>query len=195
MSLPGTPRKLSRWQRVKNWWNGVPEQLEEDQKNKWYVTIDRSYTVAVRKKEFDDYVTYVTNAYNPAEFRMFALIKLVAACATSAGPRDDANLAEMLGIWNQLIGLFWYPMVLVKKHREEELLGIRQAVERVNMPLEQLETVMSYVADKRFIHRGLTLAELTWGEADHVPQFTNVREQMPLIQPQRNTNSPGAPST
>ena len=28
-----------RFQKLKNWWNGVPEKIEEDSRTKWYAMI------------------------------------------------------------------------------------------------------------------------------------------------------------
>ena len=88
-----------------------------------------AYVIAIRKQEFKNYIDYIMNPYNSAEFRMHALCTLIASSATQAGPKDDANLAELLQIWNEMVGKFWYPLVYMKKRREEELLGLRTSTD------------------------------------------------------------------
>ena len=51
---------------------------------------------------------------------------------------------------------------------------------------------MGLMVDKHFVHRGITLAELMWSETDHVPQFTNVREIVP-VQNLQPLQTPGRP--
>ena len=83
--------------------------------------------------------------------------------------RDDDWNRRVLYLWNTLVGKHWMVMMHYLDMRKLELL--EPTSRHLRLPLQKIELMLAYVADKWVIPPGMTVVQSSFGKSDHVPEF------------------------